>query len=263
MGGETMYGVIIGDVAGSVYERNNIKTTRFKLIKKNSTFTDDTVMTVAIEDGILNKKDYRISLKEYGRLYPNVGYGKDFKKWIFRDDESSNESFGNGAAMRVCPIGFAYENLKEVLSEAEKTVIVSHNHKEAVKGAQAVAAAVFLARKGFDKIYIKNFIAHKFSYNLEQSLDQIRPVYQFDSSCQGSVPQAIIAFLESDSYIDAIRKAISIGGDSDTIAAITGGIAQVYYKKIPEDVVTKVKSILDSNLRRVVEEFDRKYNIRY
>jgi ADP-ribosylglycohydrolase len=163
--------------------------------------------------------------------------------------------------MRVSPIGFAFDTLEDVLKESKRSAIVTHNHREGVKGAQAVAGAVFLARTGSNKKQIKEFIEKKFRYNLNQRLDDIRPNYRFDSSCQGSVPQAIIAFLEAESFEDTIRKAISIGGDSDTIACIAGGIAQAYYREIPGFIVDRVRLILDSGLKRVLDNFNDKYGI--
>ncbi len=171
------------------------------------------------------------------------------------------KSFGNGSAMRVSPIGFAFDSLEDVLKEAKRSAVVTHNHREGIKGAQAVASAVFLARTGGNKKQIKDFIEKKFRYNLSQRLDDIRPNYKFDSSCQGSVPQAIIAFLESENFEDAIRKAISIGGDSDTIACIAGGIAQAYYKEIPGFIVDRVRFILDSGLKRTLDKFNERFNV--
>lgn len=270
-----MFGAIIGDIIGSTFEWHNVKTVDFELFSRASRFTDDTVMTVAIADAILNKehhknsiidaieskKTYAYKLKEYGKKYPDVGYGRMFEQWLSDNDLKPYNSYGNGSAMRVSPIDFAFETLEEVLKEAKRSAIVTHNHREGIKGAQAVASAVFLARKGSSKKEIKDFIEMKFKYNLSQRLDDIRPNYKFDSSCQGSVPQAIIAFLESESFEDSIRKAISIGGDSDTIACIAGGIAQAYYKEIPGFIVDRVRLILDSGLKRVMDNFNDRYDI--
>ena len=250
-----MLGAIAGDIIGSVFEWHNIKTTNFNLFSPNSRFTDDTVLTVAVADCILNVKDYAKTIKEYGRKYPNAGYGGKFQVWLSDDDLGPYYSFGNGSAMRVSPVGFAFDTMKKVLEEAKRSAEVTHNHPEGIKGAQAVAAAVFLATQGESKQTIKKFVKNNFAYNLDQTLDEIRPTYQFDVTCQGSVPQAIIAFLESSDYEDAIRKAISIGGDSDTIACITGGIAHAFYKKIPELIVERVRGILHSDLLDVVDEF--------
>lgn len=254
-----MLGAIAGDIIGSVYEWNNIKRTDFELFNDRSTFTDDTVLTVAVADCILYKKNYAETFKEYGRKYPDAGYGGRFYKWIFSDNQQAYNSFGNGSAMRVSPVGFAFHNLEEILAEAKRSAEVTHNHPEGIKGAQAVACAIFLARKGEDKDTIKNFITDRFGYDLSHTLEDIRPHYRFDVTCQGSVPQAIIAFLESITFEDAIRKAVSIGGDSDTIACITGGIAQAYYKDMPSNIVDTVKRKLTPDLLSVVELFYNKY----
>lgn len=251
-----MIGAIAGDIIGSVYEGAPIKTTDFQLFSLHSTFTDDTVLTVATADCIVNGKDYARTYKEYGRRYPRAGYGGKFLRWLMSSGYEPYNSFGNGSAMRVSPVGFAFQTLEEVLSQARRSAEVTHNHPEGIKGAQAVAAAVFLAREEIPREEIKIYIQDNFNYTLQQHLNQIRPHYRFDSSCQGSVPQAITAFLESDNYEDAVRKAISIGGDSDTIACIAGGIAQAYYKEIPLFIVEKVKEVLPPDLLEVVDVFN-------
>lgn len=254
-----MIGAIAGDIIGSVYEGFPIKTTEFELFTSNSRFTDDTVLTVAVADCILNGKDYTKTLKEYGRLYPNAGYGGMFRHWLRSDGLGPYNSFGNGSAMRVSPVGFAFNTLEKVLSEAKRSAEVTHNHPEGIKGAQAVATAIFLSRNHESKEEIKKYIENRFGYNLSQTLEEIRPNYSFDETCQGSVPQAIIAFLESVSYEDAIRKAISLGGDSDTLACITGGIAEAFYGGIPEHIEKKTMEILDDRLREVILKFRKKY----
>lgn len=257
--GPKVIGAIAGDIIGSVYEGNEIKTTEFELFTFESTFTDDTVLTVSVADCILHGKAYAKALKEYGRKYPYAGYGGMFQTWLLSNRSEPYNSFGNGSAMRVSPVGFAFNSLEEVLREAEKSAAVTHNHPEGIKGAKVVAAAIFLARGGESKGKIKEYIEKNFDYNLRQSLDEIRPYYSFDETCQGSVPQSVIAFLESKSYEDAVRKAISIGGDSDTIACITGGIAQAYYKKIPEYIIKKVREILDAELLNIVDLFNERF----
>lgn len=252
-----MIGAIAGDIIGSVFERRNIKTTNFELFSFESTFTDDTVLTVAVADCIMTGKDYARAFKEYGRKYPHAGYGPGFLNWLFSATMEPYSSFGNGSAMRVSPVGFAFDTIEEVLKEAKLSAEVTHNHPEGIKGAQATAAAVFLARKGESKEAIREYITENFGYNLNQSLEKIRPYYTFDATCLGSVPQAIIAFLESENFEDAIRKAVSLGGDSDTIACIAGGIAQAYYKSIPSLIVSKVKEILPPDLLEVVERFNK------
>lgn len=256
---ELILGAIIGDVIGSVFEWNNVKTTDFELFSKATDFTDDSVLTFATMDSILNGIDYSKSYQEYGRRFPNRGYGGNFQYWIHQKNPQPYNSWGNGSAMRVSPVGWAYNTLIEVLDEAERSATVTHNHPEGIKGAQAVASAVFLARQGSSKAEIKKFIKDKFAYDLERQLEEIRKTYVFDVSCQGSVPEAIIAFLESKDFEDAIRLAISIGGDSDTIACITGGIAEAFYKEVPEVIIDKTLKILPSAMIDLVEKFSSKY----
>lgn len=254
-----MIGAIAGDIIGSVYEWNNIKTTDFPLFSPHCFFTDDTVLTVALAESILTGEPYAQKMKEYYRLYPDAGYGGFFHQWASSADMAPYNSFGNGSAMRVSPIGFAYDNLETVLSEAERSAAVTHNHPGGIKGAQATAAAIFLARTGSSQAEIKAYVETTFGYDLSATLDQIRPFYRFNETCQGSVPQAITAFLESTSYEDAIRKAISLGGDSDTLACITGGIAQAFYGGVPKEVEARVYQILDERLSEVVHRFCQKY----
>jgi len=254
-----MLGAIAGDVIGSVYERFNIKTKTFPLFSRHSRFTDDSVLTVAVADSILHQTTYVDNLKKYYRAYPNSGYGARFQEWGRGDSLRPYNSWGNGSAMRVSPVGFAFESLDETLAQAEATALPTHNHPEGIKGAQATAAAIFLARKGKSKDEIKSCIETDFSYDLSFTLDEIRPTYEFDVSCQGSVPQAIVAFLESTDFEDAIRNAISIGGDSDTIACMAGGMAQAFYKQIPDEIVQETLSRLTPDLRTVLEEFSERF----
>jgi ADP-ribosylglycohydrolase len=217
-------GAIAGDVIGSVYEYSPMKDYDFKLFHRHSTFTDDTILTIAIAHAILIGKDYGLSLKAFGRRYPGAGYGLMFNEWR-RDENEPYHSWGNGSAMRVSQIGFAYDSIEEILTQAEKSASVTHNHPEGIKGAQATALAIYLARTGRNKKEIKEEISSRFGYNLSRTLDEIRPHYSYNESCHRTVPEAIIAFLESEGYEDAIRKSVSLGGDSDTQACITGGIA--------------------------------------
>lgn len=253
---KTIIGAIAGDVIGSIYEWHNNKTTDFPLYSVNCHFTDDTVLTIAVADCILNEKDFSQTIWEYGNAYPKSGYGKMFKNWLASDNPQPYNSYGNGSAMRVSPVGFAYHSMEEVLKVAAQSAEVTHNHPEGIKGAQAVAAAVFLARTGQPKQAIRQFITQKFDYDLNFTLDSIRPSYKFDATCQGSVPQAIVAFLESHNFESAIRLAISIGGDSDTIACMTGGIAMAYYKEIPRDLLGFVSSALPYRFIRILRRFD-------
>jgi len=254
-----MIGAIAGDIVGSVFEAHPIRTTDFPLFQQASTFTDDTVLTVAVAYSILKAAPYDESLRRFARSFPFAGYGAGFANWLMRDNAGPYNSWGNGAAMRVSPVGFAFDSTKQVLREAESSAKITHNHPEGIKGAQATALAVFLARTGNTKSQIKKQIATRFRYDLHRTLDQIRPCYSFDPSCQGTVPEAIIAFLESNDFEDALRKAISLGGDSDTIACITGGIAQAYYKHIPPAILTEVRARLPAVLLEVIDEFRSKY----
>jgi len=254
-----MIGAIAGDIIGSVYEFHRTTITDFELFTAQSTFTDDTVLTVAVADCILHGKDYATVLKEYGCRYPYAGYGAMFHKWLGSSDCKPYNSYGNGSAMRVSPVGFAFDILDEVLAEAKRSAEVSHNHPEGIKGAQAVAAAIFLGRQRKSKKYIRSYIEKTFKYDLHQTLDEIRPDYRFDETCQGSVPQAIIAFLESSDYEDAVRKAVSLGGDADTIACITGGIAHAYYEDIPEYIIREARKRLNKELLDIVDKFGKKY----
>ena len=223
-----MIGAIAGDMIGSPYERYPIKHTNFDSLV--SSFTDDTVLTIAIACSILNEADIASSLKKFAQKYHSLPYGRAFRKWMWSWDDLPYNSFGNGSAMRVSPVGFAYDSIEDVLHQAKRTAEVTHNHPDGIKGAQAVALSVYLARTGESKETIRRDIADRFSYDLNRTVDQIRPEYKFDVSCQGSVPESIIAFLDSDSYEDAIKKSISLGGDADTMACITGGIAN--YREI-------------------------------
>ncbi|OQW92553.1 MAG: hypothetical protein BWK78_01340 [Thiotrichaceae bacterium IS1] len=254
-----MIGAIAGDIIGSLYEVRPIKFKDFQLFGTGTTFTDDTVLTVALADSILNGVPYVDKLKEYHHLYPRAGYGGSFAKWALSESRQPYNSFGNGSAMRVSPIGFAYANLETVLAKAKQSAEVTHNHPEGIKGAQATAAAIFLARTGRDKTAIQKYIEDTFGYDLQTTLEVIRPTYDFDVSCQGSVPQAIRAFLEAEDFEDAIRNAISLGGDSDTQACITGGIAQAFYGGVPPFIQDQVLRILDNRLRQITERFMAKY----
>jgi ADP-ribosylglycohydrolase len=257
--GRTMIGAIAGDVIGSVYERGTMKRTDFPLFRQDCEFTDDTVLTVAVADCLLTGANYAVKFKEYYRVYPAAGYGGSFHRWARSDSMPPYNSWGNGSAMRVSPVGFALDTLADVLAEAKRSAEVTHNHPEGIKGAQAIASAVFLARTGTTKADIKQFVEETFRYRLDEPIDSLREHYRWDVSCQGSVPPAIRAFLESEEYEDAIRRGISIGGDSDTIACMAGGIAQAYYGSVPEFIVKRVENVLDDRLREVVDRFRERF----
>ena len=254
-----MIGAIAGDIIGSIYEISNIKTKEFSLFSPGCRFTDDSVLTVATADVLLGGDSYSKKFKDYCCRYPYAGYGMNFRNWALSDRTEPYNSWGNGSAMRVSPIGFALNDLDSVLQEAKRSAEFTHNHPEGIKGAQATASAIFLARTERNKKRIKSYIENTFGYDLNFSLDQIRPNYQFNVSCQGSVPQAIVAFLESTDFEDAIRNAISIGGDSDTIACITGGIAQAFYGGVPNAIALQSLNMLDEPLRQMTEAFMSKY----
>ncbi len=256
-----MLGAIAGDIIGSPFEGKNVKRCQFPLFTSNSNFTDDTVMTLATADCILHKGSFEKFYRKYYLKYPGRGYGLRFSMWAGSQDSKPYNSWGNGSAMRVSPVGFACTSINEVLKLAEKSAEVSHNHPEGIKGAQAVAAAVFLAGRGKDKDKIAGYIEKKFGYDLSKSIESIRKWYKFDSSCRGSVPQAITAFLESKDFEDAVRKAISIGGDSDTIASIAGGIAEAFYGSLPVKIKEGILKILDGDLIKVINDFYKKYNL--
>lgn len=256
-----MLGAIAGDIIGSVFEANPIKTTQFPLFAKASHFTDDTVLTVAVADAILERRDYAVTMRAYGRRYPRAGYGVAFFQWIFADTAAAYNSWGNGSAMRVSPVGYAFDASEKVLAQAAQSAAVTHNHPEGIKGAQATALAIYMARHKKSKKEIRRAITERFGYDLKRTLNEIRPHYHFDVSCQGSVPEAIIAFLESADFEDAIRKAISLGGDSDTQACICGGIAQAFYGAVPDDIIREVKKRLSPQLLAVVEKFNQRYGL--
>lgn len=250
-----MLGAIAGDIIGSVYEASPIKTKAFPLFQRGSRFTDDTVLTVAIADAILSGRSYADAIRGFGRRYPDAGYGGTFRRWLHIDDAGPYGSWGNGSAMRVSPVGFAFGSEDEVLEQARLSAAITHNHPEGIRGAQATALAVFLARTGHGKPVIRDRLVRGFGYDLERSVDDIRPNYGFDVSCQGSVPEAIIAFLDSDSVEDAIRNAVSLGGDSDTMACIAGGIAEAFHGDVPDRIREPVEALLPEDLAQVTRSF--------
>ena len=256
-----MLGAIAGDMIGSPYERYPIKTMDFDPLVW--AFTDDTVLTLAVAYWILFQEDCAASLKKFAQKYHHLPYGGSFRQWIWSRENKPYNSFGNGSAMRVSPVGFAYNRVEEVLHQAKRSAEVTHNHPEGIKGAQATALAVYLARIAEDKATIRNEISSRFGYDLNRTIDEIRATYIPDVSCQGSVPESIIAFLDSKDYVDAVKKAISLGGDADTMACIAGGIAQAFYKKIPEQIVEDVQNGLPPDLREILERFNETFGCEY
>ena len=265
-----MFGAIIGDIAGSYYETSNIKTKKFKMMEtRKSSYTDDTVMTLAIAKSFLDCNENYDNLKEIainnmvaiGRNHSQCGFGGDFFKWIIKDEHKPYNSFGNGAAMRVGTCGIVARNIEEAKRFSKTVTEVSHNHFEGLKAAECISVAVYMAKTGVKKEIIKKYVIDNY-YNIDFTLDEIRDTYDFNITCQGSVPQALEAFFESNSFEDAIRNAISIGGDSDTIAAITGSIAGVYYG-IPRRLIKKAMTFFelkyDEDLIKIINEFEKKY----
>ena len=250
-----MIGAIAGDIVGSVYEWDNIKRKDFPLFAERCFFTDDSILTVALADTILTGTPYVDNLKQFYRWYPDGGYGGSFHRWAQSRHSEPYNSWGNGAAMRISPAGYAFDDLATVLAKAKEYTAVTHNHPEGIKGGQSVAAAIFLARSGKSKDEIRQYIETQFGYDLSRHVDDIRATYAFDESSQGTVPQAIRAFLDSTDFEDAIRTAISLGGDSDTLACITGGIAQAFYGGIPVSIQTAVYARLDGRLTAITRTF--------
>ena len=258
-----MLGAIFGDIVGSAYEFNNTKDYDFPLLTKWSRPTDDSCMTLAVAGALLDTKgkdDAAVreavvrNMQRIGRRYPNAGYGGRFSKWLRLRDPAPYNSYGNGSGMRVSAAGWLYPTLDETLHAARLTAEVTHTHPEGIKGAEAIASAIYLARTGADKAAIGTFIEERFHYDLHRTLDQIRPTYRFYVDCMRSVPEAILAFLESTSFEDAIRKAVSLGGDSDTIGCMTGAIAEAYYG-LPEAFGRAAMARLDEPLQEIVIDF--------
>ncbi len=249
-----MIGAIVGDIVGSVHEWSQTKTTNFPLFVERTTFTDDTVLTVAVADYLLSGSAYVDKFHEYTRAYPDRGYGGGFRHWVESGSREPYNSWGNGSAMRVSAVGYARQTMSEVLDEAKRSAEVTHNHPEGIKGAQATAAAILLARHGESKSSIRDHIQSNFGYDLDRTVDTIRPSYMFNESCQGTVPEAIIAFLDAEDFEQTIRLAISLGGDADTLACIAGGIAGAFYG-VPQQIEAQGLALLDENLLTVVNQF--------
>ena len=255
-----MLGAIVGDIIGSAYEFKNTKRKEFHLFTPKSKFTDDTVMTLAVARWLCGDKEHRKEtlvrhMQELGRRYPTAGYGGSFMRWLYNPEPQPYNSYGNGSAMRVSPVAFYAHSLQEALGLAKISAEVTHNHSEGIKGAQAIASSIYLARHGATKEEIKSYVEEQFHYDLSQQLDDIRPTYSYDMSCQHTVPQALLAFLEGANFEEVIRSAVSIGGDSDTIAAMAGGIAQAFYV-IPKKLSSYCYALLTPELRGVLNDFE-------
>jgi ADP-ribosylglycohydrolase len=270
-----LIGAIIGDIVGSRFEFNNHRSKKFELFTDKCKVTDDSIMTLAVAKAIMEtEKNLKLLsnnsvsnfyyyellrrmtiryMQEIGRKYPYCGYGGMFGHWIFSDNPKPYNSFGNGAAMRISPVGFIAATEEEARILSERITAVTHNHNEGIKGAEATVISIYMAKKRASKEEIRQEINENY-YNLNFTIDEIRDTYEFNETCQETVPQAIVAFLESNSFEDAIRTAISVGGDSDTLAAITGSIAEAYYG-IPEDIKEKALTYLDTELRSIYDEW--------
>jgi ADP-ribosylglycohydrolase len=253
-----MLGAIAGDIIGSPFEFSPVKTTDFLPFGAGSRFTDDTVLTVATAFSLLTDGDYGQNYRIFGRLYPQAGYGESFQQWLQEMDAPAYGSWGNGAAMRVSPIGFALDSEEEVLAEAGRSAAVTHDHPEGIKGAEAVALGVFLARQGAEAGQIRREITDRFAYDLERTTAEIRPGYKFEVSCQDSVPEAIICFLEGGDWLTAVRLAVSLGGDADTQACIAGALAQARFG-LPAEVENKARDFLPDHMLEIVEDFSANF----
>ena len=281
-----MLGAIIGDTVGSVYEFHNIKTTEFPLFIRRSNYTDDSIMTMAVAEWLLTDPQHGMDTLEtsflnFAKKYPCPmgGYGGGFNRWLFHPrtlsdydgDGNGNyapgqrhpyNSFGNGSAMRCSANGWMFDTLEETERVAGLSAAITHNHPEGIKGAQSTAAAIFMARNGKSKEEIKEYISTKYGYNLNRTCDEIRPVYDWESSCQGTVPEAMVAFLDSTDFESAIRLAVSLGGDSDTLACITGGIAEAFYKKIPDDIALKIWELIPDDFKDILRKMEAQTSYR-
>ena len=279
-----MLGAIIGDTVGSVYEFHNIKTTSFPLFSPQSNYTDDSIMTLAVAQWLLHDSQHGMDTLEaifldFAKKYPCPmgGYGGGFSRWLFHPESLTDyegdkaykpgqrhpyNSFGNGAAMRCSANGWMFDTLEETERVAGLSAAITHNHSEGIKGAQSTAAAIFMARNGKSKEEIKDYISTKYGYNLNRTCDEIRPVYDWDSSCQGTVPEAMVAFFDSTDFESAIRLAVSLGGDSDTLACITGGIAEAFYKEITNDVALKIWELLPNDFKAILKEMEQRSDYR-
>jgi len=255
-----MLGAIAGDIIGSVYEFNNHRSTKFPLFSKDSFFTDDSVLTIALADSILTRVPYVEKIKEYYVRYPHAGYGGRFRQWAKSSDTKPYGSFGNGSAMRVSPAGWAHDSLEGALDAARQSAAVTHNHPEGIKGAEATAACIFLGRQRKSKIDIRAFVEENY-YPLNFSLEELRRTYRFNETCQETVPQAIFTFLESQDFEHSIRLAVSIGGDTDTLACINGSIAEAFYCGVPVGIRKEIFTRLDPELSDVTNEFVKRFRI--
>ena len=250
-----MLGAIIGDIVGSRYESRPVKSQDFPLFDDFSRFTDDTVLTIAVANALLRGTPYDEEIRQFALQHPKAGYGGGFRKWMMSLNPQPYNSYGNGSAMRVSPVGFMAQSQAWALCEAKKSAEVTHDHPEGIKGAQSVALAIYLARTGADKATIRQTITERFGYDLSRTIEEIKPTYRFDVTCQGSVPESIIAFLDSADYESAIRNAIWLGGDADTMACIAGGIAEAFYQEIPTAFLDEAMKRLPDDVKVIIRDF--------
>jgi len=256
-----MIGSIIGDIAGSIHEFNGNRDPAVDLFPAGSEATDDSILTLATCEALLSGRDYGEVYREFGRRYPDPmgGYGVRFQSWLFAAVPEPYNSWGNGSAMRVGPVGYALNDVDAVLREAERSAAVTHDHPEGIKGAQATALAILLARNKCDKASIRESITTRFGYDLGRTVEQVRATYSFNESCQGTVPEALISFFDADDFEQAIRNAISLGGDADTIGSVTGGVAQAFFREISPAFISMALAKLTPDLRSVAERFMASY----
>ena len=278
-----MLGAIIGDTVGSVYEFNNIKTIDFPLFDPKCNYTDDSIMTMAVAEWLLTDPQHGMDTLEtifldFAKKYPCPmgGYGGGFSRWLFHPEALGDyenrdfkpgtrhpyNSFGNGAAMRCSANGWMFDTLEETERVAGLSAAITHSHPEGIKGAQSTAAAIFMARHEASKEEIRDYVSAKYGYNLNRTCDEIRPVYDWDSSCQGTVPEAMVAFFDSTDFESAIRLAVSLGGDSDTLACITGGIAEAFYKDIPDDIALKIWELIPEDFKAILKKMEQRSTYR-
>ncbi len=254
-----MLGAIVGDIVGSVYEFDNHRSKVFPLFKAESVFTDDSVMTVALAYAIVADGGVESVMRRWGAQYPRAGYGGMFRRWLADETMGPYGSFGNGAAMRISPAGWAYPTLDETLKRARQYTEVTHNHPEGIKGAETVAGAIWLARHGSSRKDLREWIVKHSGYDLSRTCDEIRPGYEFNETCQRTVPEALTAFMESTDFEDSIRLGISLGGDSDTLACITGSVAEAFYGGVPPEIEREALARLDQPLRDVLDLFRARF----
>lgn len=254
-----MLGAIAGDVIGSAWEGSGEKRHDFPLFSEFSRFTDDTVMTMAVAHALLEGHGYAETMREFGRRHPFAGYGAQFERWLLDSTMGPYNSYGNGGAMRVSPVGLAARSVQEALAEAERSAAPTHSHPEGVKGAQAVALAVFLARTGASKADIRREISARIGYDLERRVESIRPGYSFDVAAERSVPEAIVCFLDAADFEDAVRNAVSLGGDTDTMACIAGAIAEAFWGRVPEPIARTLRDRLPPDFLDLLERFRSRY----